>query len=86
MSQSIDIADTVVSFCREHNLSRKAMIDLYTRLRVDTDSDWDDADPRIEATAIINAKCHMPNASGEGRGIPRTLDPIVGNLDSGETE
>jgi len=22
------------------------------------------------------------NASGEGRGIPRTLDPIVGNLDS----
>jgi len=25
------------------------------------------------------------NAPGEGRGIPRTLDPIVGNLDSGET-
>ena len=27
-----------------------------------------------------------PNAPGEGRGIPRTLDPIVGNLDSEVTQ
>lgn len=25
-----------------------------------------------------------PNAPGEGRGIPRTLDPIVGNQNGGE--
>ena len=63
MSQSMDIADTVVFFCREHNIGREAMIDLYARLRVDTDADWDDADPRIEATAIINGKCNVPNAN-----------------------
>ena len=85
MSQSNDIADTVVSFCREHNLSRDAMIDLYARLRTDTDADWDDADPRIEASEIINAKCNFPsdpgytpNAEAHGR-RSRTVQPLVGN-------
>ena len=37
-------------------------------------------------TRLRNAVADRSNATGEGRGIPRTLDPIVGNLDSGETE
>ena len=32
----------------------------------------------------VNAVIDTANASGEGRGTPRTLDPVVGSLDSGD--
>jgi len=65
MSQHMDLAKTVVSFCREHNLGREAMIDLYEQLRVDTEADWDDDDPYTEAAAIIDAKCNAESEVSE---------------------
>ena len=38
-------------------------------------TDWVEAEMR-----------QSPNATGDGRGIPRTLDPVVGNLDSEVTQ
>lgn len=43
------------------------------------------AEYRAELTELgIDPDTGEPNATGEGRGIPRTLDPIVGGTNGGD--
>ena len=65
---------TVQKFCPKCGVAA-AMVsgDVYIRLHVS--ATWEHVDVQIED---FREWINKPNAPDEGRGIPRTLDPIVG--------